>query len=60
MEKQLYTFYQRIAWDLSNDLLIQAYGIAYHCWQMSGHFLEEDPEVEAYKGELMKRLEPME
>ena len=51
-----YKFYSEIARGLTNDLLLNAFGIAYYCWQTSGERLEENQEVEAYRDEINIRL----
>jgi len=53
---QTYMFYEEIARGLTDELLIDAYAVAYHATIVEGKILEDSYELEAYKTELMLRL----
>jgi len=49
--------FDEIAKGLTDKLLVDAFGIAYHLWQKFGDSLRDDMETEAYKSEILSRFE---
>jgi len=52
-------FFEDIARELTNECLVMAFGVAYHCWQNSDDTLFDDLETEVYTEEILRRMKPL-
>jgi len=56
-EKEIARF-REMAKQFPNEVLVNAFGTVWHCWDMWDGFPDEDPEITAYKREILSRMKP--
>jgi len=48
--------YKDMAEKYNNEVLLNAFGTVCHCWNIESGFMDNDPEIMAYKQEILSRM----